>query len=157
MSIILASSTAGVIGVGGGIPWDIPADRRIFRQITQGLRVGCGRATYHSLPPAARERMQPTLLSRGGVAVDDFAAEDTVLIGGAEIYHAAAKCDAITTMYLTMVWGDYHGDVTVDLRRLFDAFPFVRHTCAVSEYPRADLLVRTKAPDSHYVMPNDVP
>lgn len=49
ISIIAAAAKNGVIGSGGDIPWDIPADRAYFRKITTGGVVIMGRRTYESI------------------------------------------------------------------------------------------------------------
>jgi dihydrofolate reductase len=52
--LIWAQSTAGVIGVGGGLPWRIPEDAARFRALTLGHPVIMGRRTWESLPARFR-------------------------------------------------------------------------------------------------------
>ena len=49
ISIIAAMADNRVIGRGGAIPWDMPADRRRFRELTMGHPVILGRKTYESI------------------------------------------------------------------------------------------------------------
>jgi dihydrofolate reductase len=46
---IAAVARNGVIGAGGKIPWDIPADLRRFRELTMGNPVIMGRKTFDSI------------------------------------------------------------------------------------------------------------
>lgn len=49
MRIIVAMTPSGAIGKNGSIPWDLPADRRFFRNETKGSVVVMGRKTWESL------------------------------------------------------------------------------------------------------------
>lgn len=46
---ISAVAEGGVIGNHGSIPWDLPEDRRVFREITMGGVLIMGRITYESI------------------------------------------------------------------------------------------------------------
>lgn len=48
-SIIAAIGREREIGVGNAIPWDIPEDRRLFKELTTGHQVIMGRKTYESI------------------------------------------------------------------------------------------------------------
>lgn len=54
--LIAAVAHSRVIGVDGKIPWDVPEDRRIFRDHTIGHRVIMGRKTFESLPAPLKDR-----------------------------------------------------------------------------------------------------
>ena len=54
VGLIWAQSGSGVIGRGGGIPWQLPEDQVRFKRITLGHTVVMGRLTWESLPPKAR-------------------------------------------------------------------------------------------------------
>ena len=47
--LIAAVATGGVIGYNGGIPWDLPEDRRMFKELTMGGVLIMGRRTYESI------------------------------------------------------------------------------------------------------------
>lgn len=48
--LIAAVADRGVIGKDGTIPWDVPEDRKMFKEITMGGTLIMGRKTYESLP-----------------------------------------------------------------------------------------------------------
>ena len=54
VELIAAVSKNGVIGVGGTLPWNIPADLRRFRELTYGHCVIMGYNTWQSLPDGVR-------------------------------------------------------------------------------------------------------
>jgi dihydrofolate reductase len=54
-AMIWAQARNGVIGVGGGLPWHLPEDLKLFRALTTGSTVVMGRRTWESLP----ERFRP--------------------------------------------------------------------------------------------------
>lgn len=49
IAIIAARSRNGVIGRGGAIPWNIPADMKHFKELTCGCAVIMGRRTWQSV------------------------------------------------------------------------------------------------------------
>ncbi|RBY88218.1 dihydrofolate reductase [Blastococcus sp. TBT05-19] len=53
--MIWAQARGGVIGAGGGLPWHLPEDLKLFRSATTGSTVVMGRRTWESLP----ERFRP--------------------------------------------------------------------------------------------------
>ena len=55
LGLIWAQARDGVIGAGGGLPWHLPEDLKLFREITMGATVVMGRRTWESLP----ERFRP--------------------------------------------------------------------------------------------------
>lgn len=54
LTIIAAISTNGVIGTEGRLPWHLPEDLKLFKQLTEGHTVVMGRKTWESLPASAR-------------------------------------------------------------------------------------------------------
>jgi dihydrofolate reductase len=48
ISIIVAHSLQGIIGINGKIPWDIPEDLKRFKQLTMGKPIIMGRKTFES-------------------------------------------------------------------------------------------------------------
>lgn len=82
LSLIWAQSTSGVIGRGGGIPWQLPEDQVRFKQLTMGHTVVMGRLTWESLP----ERFRP-LPGRRNVVLTrqtDFMADGAEVVGTLE-------------------------------------------------------------------------
>ncbi|SEP14368.1 dihydrofolate reductase [Trujillonella endophytica] len=55
VSLIWAQAHDRVIGAGGTLPWHLPEDLRLFRELTSGCTVVMGRRTWESLP----ERVRP--------------------------------------------------------------------------------------------------
>ena len=49
ISIVVAVGENGVIGRDGGLPWHIPGDLKLFKQITMGKPIIMGRKTWESL------------------------------------------------------------------------------------------------------------
>ena len=62
IKLIAAVAADGVIGRGGCIPWDLPEDRRIFKELTMGCVLIMGRVTYESIgrPLPGRETIVVT-------------------------------------------------------------------------------------------------
>ncbi len=122
ITIIAAMAENRVIGRNGAIPWDIPADRRHFRELTMGHPVIMGRRTFESIGWALPGRHMIVITRRPGYRAEgchvapDFAsalaacaAEDEVFIcGGEQVYRAAlAVADRI---HLTVVHREIDGD-----------------------------------------------
>lgn len=122
VTIIAAMAENRVIGRNGLIPWDIPADRQHFRELTMGHPVIMGRRTFESIGrvlPGRRTIVitcQPGYRAEGCQVVPDFAsalkacaADDEVFVcGGEEVYRAAlAVADRIQ---LTVIHRDFEGD-----------------------------------------------
>ena len=49
IAVIAAYAKNKIIGSKGKIPWDIPSDRRRFREITTGSVIIMGRKTYEEI------------------------------------------------------------------------------------------------------------
>jgi dihydrofolate reductase len=52
--MIWAQARDGVIGVDGALPWHLPEDLALFRELTMGATVVMGRRTWESLPDRFR-------------------------------------------------------------------------------------------------------
>ena len=121
VSLIAAMAENRVIGSGRGIPWDIPSDRRRFRELTMGHTLVMGRTTYESigrpLPgrktivltrtvgyPAPGCVVMPDLKS----AFDVCGGEEVFVCGGAEVYRQALA--VARRIYLTVVHCEVSGD-----------------------------------------------
>ena len=100
--MIWAQSRGGVIGAEGGLPWHLPEDLTMFRELTLGSTVVMGRVTWESLPDKVRPlpgrhnvvlTSRPEWTSPGAEVVhspqeviDRF--PDCWVIGGAAVYEA---------------------------------------------------------------------
>lgn len=104
IALIWAQADGGVIGHAGAIPWRLPEDQALFKQLTMGSTVLMGRLTWESLPASVRPlpgRRNLVITSDGGwvaagaervgsVAEAAGAADgDLWVIGGAAVYDAA--------------------------------------------------------------------
>ena len=102
VGLVWAQARGGVIGADGRLPWHLPEDLRLFKELTGGGTVVMGRRTWESLP--ARSRPLPgrrnVVLTRdpawsadgaerAGSAGEVLAAHpDCWVIGGAAVYAA---------------------------------------------------------------------
>jgi dihydrofolate reductase len=50
VTIVVARAANGAIGLGGGLPWRLPADMKHFKAVTMGTAMVMGRGTFESLP-----------------------------------------------------------------------------------------------------------
>ena len=122
LAIIVAMTRSGVIGRGGGLPWDLPADRQLFRRLTEGNTVIMGRSTFESLSGPLPHRHNIVLSRKprhyAGVTVCRGFLEAIALgwqlgrpifvIGGVELYRRALPL--ADTLHISWVEGDFTGD-----------------------------------------------
>ncbi|MFZ2769694.1 MAG: dihydrofolate reductase [Minisyncoccia bacterium] len=125
LKIIVAVSENGVIGRGNDLPFNLPADRRRFRDITGSSPVVMGSNTFVSLPDRFRPlpgRENIVLTRNPNAKLDGVTfvlwwkeilhraeTEDMFVIGGAKIYKVALDhCDEL---YVTRVHAEVEGDV----------------------------------------------
>lgn len=122
VALIIAMDVNGVIGLGGALPWHLPADLNHFKRLTTGHTVVMGRKTFDSIGKPLANR-QNVVLTRdrdfreaGVIVAYDLAdalrgAEGEAKIfvaGGAEIYRQTiAKADKV---YQTLVHSEVEGD-----------------------------------------------
>ena len=67
IGLVWAQARGGVIGADGRLPWHLPEDLRLFRELTTGATVVMGRRTWESLP----ERFRPLPGRRNVVLTTD--------------------------------------------------------------------------------------
>jgi dihydrofolate reductase len=67
VGLVWAQARGGVIGADGRLPWHLPEDLRLFRELTTGSTVVMGRRTWESLP----ERFRPLPGRRNVVLTTD--------------------------------------------------------------------------------------
>jgi dihydrofolate reductase len=123
LSLIAAVSENGVIGKGGKLPWDLPADLQRFRELTKDHPVIMGRKTYESIGKPLPHRSNIVITRQevnipGCTVVHSFKeaiqaseaseANEAFIIGGAEIYRAALPF--AHRIYLTRVHVNVEGD-----------------------------------------------
>jgi dihydrofolate reductase len=122
ISIIVAASENGVIGVEGDLPWRLPKDLKHFKATTLGKPVIMGRKTWESLGRPLPGRQNVVITRQEGYAAagcDVVAspgdalracagAAEVMVIGGSQIY--AAFLRPAKRMYLTRVHTELAGD-----------------------------------------------
>lgn len=122
ISIIVAASENGAIGVDGDLPWRLPDDLKYFKALTTGKPVIMGRKTFESIGRPLPNR-QNIVITRN----TDFSAEgcdvagspeaaialagdaaEIMVIGGGSIYERFIDC--ANRIYLTRVHTHIDGD-----------------------------------------------
>lgn len=123
---IWAQSTDGVIGKDGDLPWSVPEDLALFKELTSGETVLMGRKTWDSLPESVRPlpgrknfvvSQDPTFMDGPGYtvfrsveeAVNASTTDWLWIIGGGSIYAQTVElCDRleITTVNVEVPDGD---------------------------------------------------
>lgn len=133
----------GVIGKDGKLPWHIPEDLKMFKEITNNCVVIMGRLTYESLPSPLSNRYNVVISSGpipeelpsnvmyvsspmeavivSSISTDKFGYKDTFIIGGATTYKSLI--DYTHDVYLSLVDKKVEGDnLTVVPKDLFSKF-----------------------------------
>ncbi|MEP9364677.1 dihydrofolate reductase [Nocardioides sp. CN2-186] len=102
--MVAAVARNGVIGNGPDIPWRIPGEQRLFKELTMGHVLVMGRTTYESIgrPLPGRTTIvltrDPAWSAEGALVArsfDDALAQaatlpgDVMVVGGAQVYAAA--------------------------------------------------------------------
>lgn len=130
LSLIVAKSLNGVIGVDGDLPWRLSSDLKFFKATTLGKPVLMGRKTWESLPFALPGRPNLVLtrdadysapkaelfhdvhdmIGRGYELAGALGTDEVMLIGGAQLY--ASLLRYVDRMYITevetLIEGDAH-------------------------------------------------
>jgi dihydrofolate reductase len=123
ISIIAAMAENRVIGRDGAIPWDLPEDRRRFRELTMGHPVIMGRRTFESIghPLPGRKNIvltnRPGFLAEGCVVVNDLpsafeacaGSNEVFICGGGELYRETLPL--ADRLFLTIIHNEAEGDV----------------------------------------------
>ena len=123
ISLIAAMSSNRVIGNRGAIPWKIPGEQQMFKQITLGHTVIMGRKTYETLgrPLPGRTNIvitrQSDYRAPGCTIAHDLASalnacpageSEAFIGGGGQLYHEALPL--ADRIYLTVIPGEMPGD-----------------------------------------------
>ena len=124
ISMIAAMDKNRLIGNGPDIPWQMPTDRRHFRNMTVGKPVVMGRKTFETLKRPLGKRHN-IILTRNtvyeapkGCSVAHSVAdvlelcketEELMICGGAPIYQAFLP--HANRLYLTQIHATFEGDV----------------------------------------------
>jgi len=146
VSLIVAVSSNGVIGLDGGLPWHLPADLKHFKRTTMGHHLIIGRRTWEEVgEPLPGRRMVVVTRSRrfapeGAQVVRsveqalELAAEDEepFIGGGSQIYRIALARDLVDRIYLTRIHAEVEGDT------LFPDFDLEEWKLVSEEHHEAD-------------------
>jgi len=123
LSIILATSKNGVIGINNTLPWHLPEDLKRFKSLTMGHHIIMGRKTYESLGRLLPGRTtvivtnNPKYKVEGALianSLDEAIAlckddDEVFLIGGAQMYQLGISL--ANKLYITEVEITVDGDV----------------------------------------------
>lgn len=120
ITIIVAMTPQGLIGIDNKIPWHLPADLQRFKKLTMGHPIIMGRKTFESLPGLLPGRQHfvltrnPSYVAEGCTVVTNWAQLEILIdgkafvIGGADIYHYAMPI--ATYLCATIVHAELKGD-----------------------------------------------
>ncbi|OGQ08331.1 MAG: hypothetical protein A3G32_07505 [Deltaproteobacteria bacterium RIFCSPLOWO2_12_FULL_40_28] len=123
LSIIVAMTQNGVIGVHNQLPWHLTEDLKRFKQMTMGHPLIMGRKTHESIGKPLTGRTNIVLTrdphyKANGIIVAQNLAEamryasadgEAFVIGGADIYKQAYPL--AKTLYVTLILDRFEGDV----------------------------------------------
>jgi dihydrofolate reductase len=124
VSLIVAVSDNGVIGLDGGLPWHLPRDLKHFKATTMGHHLIIGRRTWDEVgkPLPGRTMVVVTRSLRfeaaGATVVHSLEEalevskkdEEPFVGGGAYIYRMALARDLVDRLYVTRVHAEVEGD-----------------------------------------------
>ncbi|HEX6003209.1 MAG TPA: dihydrofolate reductase [Burkholderiales bacterium] len=122
LSLIVAMARNGVIGAAGRIPWHLPSELKLFKELTLGHHLIMGRKTHDSIGRLLPGRTTVIVTRQPGYRVPGAliahsieeairacgADPEIFVIGGAELYRAAMP--AADRIYLTTVDAEPAGD-----------------------------------------------
>lgn len=124
VTLIVAMTDDGVIGIDGQLPWRLPEDLRRFKMATLGKPVIMGRKTFESIGRPLPQRHNIVLTRQVGFSARDPAVTvvttlqaalqaagdvpEVMIIGGAEIYQLALPL--AQRIILTRVHANVQGD-----------------------------------------------
>jgi dihydrofolate reductase len=122
LSLIVAMARNRVIGAGGKIPWHLPGELKLFKELTMGHHIVMGRKTWESIGRLLPGRITVIVTRQrdyrvpGAIVAHSLAEaiaatggdEEVFVIGGAEIFREALPL--ADRIYLTTVEADVPGD-----------------------------------------------
>jgi len=158
ISFVVAIADNDVIGINGGLPWDIPGDMKFFKDTTMGHPIIMGRKTHESIgrPLPGRHNIVVTrntdYHAEGCTVVNSMDAafllaaretEEAMVIGGAEVYNLSM--DQADRIYLTEVHATPSGDATFDFDRTKWSETSRKHFAADGDAPAYSIVVLDRA------------
>jgi dihydrofolate reductase len=127
-AVLVAMTRDLLIGSGNRLPWDIPEDRGLFRDLTLGNTVIMGRRTFQSIGSPLEDRNN-IVLSRTTAVIEGILicrtfleslaaamrfARPVFFIGGVDVYRSALQI--VDSLHVSWIDGTFQGD------RYFPAF-----------------------------------
>jgi len=123
IALIVAMARNRVIGANNKIPWHLPNELKLFKNLTMGHHIVMGRKTYESIGRLLPGRTtvivtrQRDYAVAGAMAVHSIAEaldackgdDETFVIGGADLFREALPL--ADRLYLTIVDAEPQGDV----------------------------------------------
>lgn len=122
ISLIAAVAPNNIIGKNGTLPWNIPEDIALFKEITTGHKVVMGKNTFKSIKKTLKNRqniiISSKLISKESIKVfSDFHSfydvyhtysEEIFIIGGQQLYSTALPF--AKKLYISHIKTNYTGD-----------------------------------------------
>lgn len=124
LSIVVAKAKNNIIGKDNHIVWNIPADKKRFKELTEGHTIIMGRKTFESLGKVLPNRKHIVFTQNPDFKVNDENVEivhsllqiqeymecdeECFIIGGATIYNFLMPY--VKKMYVTQINKDFEGD-----------------------------------------------
>ncbi len=121
LNLIVAVAKGNVIGLGGKMPWHLPAELAYFKQVTMGHPIIMGRKTFDSIGRPLPGRCNIVVTANpewrhDGVevhasiesAIAAVSGQEAFVIGGATLYQAALPL--AQRVYLTAIDATLNGD-----------------------------------------------
>ncbi len=127
LSVVVAVAKNNVIGHNNQLIWHLPADLKMFKNLTTGHTIIMGRKTFDSIGKPLPNRTSiviskdKSLQIEGCIVVNsleeaiakakEIEPSETFIIGGAQIYQQAlSKEQAVNKIYLTEINESFDGD-----------------------------------------------
>lgn len=124
LSIVVAKAKNNIIGKDNHLVWNLPADKKRFKELTEGHTIIMGRKTFESLGKVLPNRKHIVFTQNPDFKVNDENVEivhsllqiqeymecdeECFIIGGATIYNFLMPY--VKKMYLTQINKDFEGD-----------------------------------------------
>jgi dihydrofolate reductase len=157
VSIVVATDEHGGIGLEGRLPWHLPNDLKRFKALTMGKPIVMGRRTFDSIGRALPGRVNIVVSRQSGLGIDGCVvvpsleaaleaageADETCVIGGAEIYRLALPLAG--TLHLTRVHATVGADTFFPVIDAAQWEEISREDCAADErhaYPYSFVTLR---------------
>ena len=122
VSLIVAVAENNVIGKNNQLAWHLPADLKLFKNLTTGHHIIMGRKTYESIGKPLPNRTSVVITRQDNYKADGYIVvkslqeaikiskddNEVFIIGGAEIFREAIPI--VDRIYLTRIHHTFEGD-----------------------------------------------